>query len=87
MTLRLQRELGCPDREALYTKLNIDGLYQVEVPRKFRGHPDFPGADMWGVQKELVDYGSGTYEESVSHPLATVQTVEEVRGLSLAFPG
>ncbi len=63
--------------EALYTKLNIHGLYQVEAPRKFRGHPDFPGADMWGVQKALVDYGSGTYED-LSHPLATVQTVEEV---------
>jgi uroporphyrinogen decarboxylase len=78
VTRRLQREFGCPDKEAVYTKLNIDGLYHVDVPRKFPGHPDFPGADMWGVQKKLVDYGSGTYEESASHPLESVLTVEDV---------
>jgi uroporphyrinogen decarboxylase len=78
VTLRLQQEFGCSDKEALYTRLNIDGLYHIEVPRKFAGHPDFPGADQWGVQKKLVDYGTGTYEESASHPLAAVQTADEV---------
>jgi uroporphyrinogen decarboxylase len=78
VTRRLLQELNCADKEALYTKLNIDGLYQVDVPRKFPGHPDFPGADMWGVQKKLVEYDGGTYEESVSHPLEGAQTVEDI---------
>ena len=86
VTRRLQRDFDCPDKEALYTKLNIDGLYQVEVPRSFPGHPDFPGADQWGVQKKLIDYGAGTYEESASHPLAGVQTVDDVHAFSWPSP-
>lgn len=86
VTFRLQREFGCPDKEALYTKLGIDGLYHVELPRSFRGHPDFEGADQWGVVKKLMDYGYGTYEEAVSHPLEGVQTVEDVHAFRWPSP-
>jgi uroporphyrinogen decarboxylase len=78
VTDRLLRELRCKDLEGLYGRLNIDGLTRIE-PRRLRlHHPDDPAADIWGVRKRIIAYGSGVYEEFETHPLAHVNSVEEV---------
>ena len=78
VTDRLLRDLGCADRDALYDRLNIDGVDGVGAPRTVHRHPDDPEADIWGVRHRTVEYAGGAYWEPVNHPLAHVRTPEEV---------
>ncbi|MFH0990766.1 MAG: uroporphyrinogen decarboxylase family protein [bacterium] len=78
VTERLFREMECSTIEALYTKLNIDGVIRVEPPCLKPHHPSDPKSDIWGLRKEDIAYGTGTYAEFATHPLATVETVDEV---------
>ncbi|MGQ9591739.1 MAG: uroporphyrinogen decarboxylase family protein [Planctomycetota bacterium] len=73
-TARLLRELGCPDEEALWARLGIDGRRAAEPRWKLPHHPDDPLADAWGVRYERIDYGAGAYEEAVWHPLARAES-------------
>ena len=75
---RLRTELGCKDSEALYRKLHIDGRRGIGPRWKLAHHPDDDQADRWGVRRTEVNYGTGAYEEVTHHPLAEVETVEQV---------
>ncbi len=37
------------------------------------------GADIWGVKRKPVSYGSGSYEEIEYYPLQSMQTIDEIR--------
>jgi len=77
VTARLVRELGCADEEALWRKLHIDKRVILE-PAWRRPEDLHPDADRWGIRYRKVDYGGGTYDESVFHPLAEVDSVAGV---------
>ena len=78
VTARLLADLDCADEDALWRRLHVDKRLHVEAARKLPHHPDDPEADMWGVRYRSVDYGTGTYEEPIFHPLAEVRSVVEV---------
>ncbi len=78
VTFRLFRELRCSTVEELYCRLNIDGVFKIDPPRRTTHHPDDPLSDIWGVRKKIVDYGSGSYEEFGTHPLAHATTVDDI---------
>jgi uroporphyrinogen decarboxylase len=82
VTSRLLRELRCATVEELYCRLHIDGLISINPPRIRDHHPDDPEADIWGIRKKVVHYGSGTYDEFGNHPLAGARTVEDIDAFS-----
>ncbi len=82
VTHRLLRELHCANVEELYTRLSIDGVWRVDPPPTVLHHPNDPAADIWGLRRKPVDYGTGSYEEFDNHPLANITTAEEM----LAYP-
>jgi len=83
---RLQRELECPDREALYDKLHIDGVYTIAPRQTLTHHPDDPEADIWGLRRRYVDYGGGAYREVVNSPLAHVQNPDDAHAFTWPNP-
>ncbi len=78
VTRRLLADLGCADEEALWQRLHIDRRRQLEPRPLLEHHPHDPRADIWGVRYRQVDYGSGSYEEPVLHPLAAARSVADV---------
>jgi uroporphyrinogen decarboxylase len=82
VTARLLRELRCSTVEDLYCRLHIDGLISINPPKIRDHHPDDPDADIWGIRKKVVHYGSGSYDEFGNHPLAGARTVEEIDAFS-----
>ena len=86
VTDRLLHDLRCANIEDLYCALNIDGVVEIDPPLTLQHHPDDPEADIWGVRKKLIQYGSGSYEEFASHPLERVTTVEEIHAYSWPDP-
>jgi uroporphyrinogen decarboxylase len=74
---RLLKELGCADADALFGRLKIDAPFGIGG--RYCG-PEFKDRDMWGlrhVQQSYAD-GAGTYSEVIEHPLAGVQSVEDI---------
>jgi uroporphyrinogen decarboxylase len=86
VTKRLKSELGCPDDESLWQRLHIDRPLTVGAAWKRRHHPADPQADMWGARLQAVDYGTGAYQETIWHPLADVQSVNEVHAFQWPDP-
>ena len=78
VTDRLYRDLGCVNREELYTRLHIDGIVVIDPPRTRPTHPRDPLADHWGLRRRPIDYGGGVYSEYDNHPLAHMTSVEEL---------
>jgi len=78
VTARLLRDLDCADEESLYRKLRIDRRKVVEPRWKGPRPASDATADPWGVRYRAVDYGAGTYQEPVFHPLAQAASVAEV---------
>jgi len=78
VTARLLRELRCADKEALYTRLHIDGVVHINPVRTSAHFPGDESADIWGLRRTAIDYGNGSYEEFANHPFAEMTTVEEV---------
>lgn len=73
----LCEELNCNDWWQLIDKLQVDSPYEVK-PRYIG--PEFPDdCDIWGVKFRNVDYGTGHYKEPVFHPLAGVETPEDIK--------
>jgi uroporphyrinogen decarboxylase len=64
----LQRERGMD--VAAYLDPLID-IRQIDAP--YIGPPLDHNQDYWGVHREAVSYGTGSYDEIVFYPLATVQ--------------
>jgi uroporphyrinogen decarboxylase len=86
VTARLLRELHCADMEAMYTKLHIDGVVHINPRLKLAHHPDDPQADIWGIRRKPVDYGTGSYDEFANNPLAGVETVEQIHAFRWPNP-
>jgi uroporphyrinogen decarboxylase len=75
---KLETAVGC-EGESLLRKLRIDRPRSVG-PRSLGRHSRRFGAnaDMWGIQRTLIQYGTGAYEEATHHPLAHVTSLREV---------
>ena len=74
LTASLMRECGCSDEESLMRRLHIDFR---RVHERYVG-PELRDRTIWGVKR-----GGSYYGQPISHPLAGVETVEEVA----AYPG
>jgi uroporphyrinogen decarboxylase len=72
---KLMQHFGCSLNEA-FDRLHIDRV--IDVGPTYAGPPIEPGYDMYGCQHRLVDYGTGAYDEVVSHPLARYTSVDEI---------
>jgi uroporphyrinogen decarboxylase len=73
---KLKCHLGCPDDEALYTRLHIDRKILVEP--EYTGPKLQDGADVFGCKFQDSDYGTGTYRECIFHPLAHHASAGEI---------
>lgn len=62
-------------REAL-TYLSVD--FVVSVGPRYIGPKPPPDTDIFGCTYRTIQYGTGSYNEVVGHPLANYQTVEEI---------
>ena len=83
---RLKRELQCADDEALMRRLHVDRPREIAPRCRLLHHPDDPQADIWGVRYEPVNYGTGTYDEAVHHPLANMTSTSELRAFRWPRP-
>ena len=78
VTARLLRDLRVGSADELFTKLHIDAPFRLEPPKVITHHPDDPLADIWGLRRRVMDYGSGFYEEFDNHPLSGFTSAREV---------
>jgi len=78
VTRRLQAELGCDGRDELFDRLHIDGLDHLGVKRTVTHFPGDEQANIWGLRYREIDYGSGSYDEVVNHPLAEATSPEQI---------
>lgn len=69
----LQRERGLTVDEYVDSFLDI-----MQVTPDYVGPPLRAGEDEWGVVREAVSYGSGSYDEIFEYPLAQAQTVGDL---------
>lgn len=83
---RLRKDLGCADDDAVAEKLHIDWPRWAGPKCKVEHHPLDPQADVWGVRKALVDYGTGKYWETVHNPLAKMERVEDIHAFRWPMP-
>ncbi len=74
---RLMGHLGCASRQEALRKLHVD--YVVSPKPSYIGPRLAPGTDVFGCRFSGVDYGTGIYDECVSHPLAAFTSVEGIR--------
>ena len=75
---RLVKELGCPNDEALWQKLQIDRPRWFGPVCKLKNHPNDPQAGLWGTRGQRIDYGTGSYGETTYGPLATARDVADI---------
>lgn len=75
VTSRLVRELGSADADELMRRLHVDRPVTLAARRS-------PGKDgpegLWGIRRRRVDYGGGSYDEAVGHPLAEATDPEQI---------
>lgn len=75
-TEKIMKHLGCRGKRKMLEKLHVDFLVKVE-PR-YKG-PKIPeGQDEFGCGYRKMNYGGGVYDECVVHPLAQLNSIEEV---------
>ena len=75
---KFKQAVNITDDEELWRKLEIDYPCFVSPTWKLKHHPADPLADQWGIRREAIDYGTGSYSEAAHHPLATLTSVKEV---------
>ncbi len=73
---RLMAALGCATREEALRRLGID--FVVSPKPLYRGPALPPRTDVFGCGYADMDYGTGLYDECVSHPLAGFDSVGAV---------
>jgi uroporphyrinogen decarboxylase len=73
---KLMDYLGLADMDQVYTRLHIDR--PVFVGPAYTGPTPAPGRNYWGVEHRTIDYGTGSYAEAVSSPLAGYETVAQI---------
>jgi uroporphyrinogen decarboxylase len=74
-TENLCRHLLCSEEEAM-ERLHIDR--PLTVGGRYVGPPLEEHTDVFGFRTQPVDYGSGTYNEVASNPLAGFNSVDEI---------
>ncbi|HCD31409.1 MAG TPA: uroporphyrinogen-III decarboxylase-like protein [Phycisphaerales bacterium] len=75
VTQRLVTDLCCKDENEVWRQLHIDKRKGANANRI----NDLPqDTDIWGVTYRTVDYGTGSYREASTHPLAHMTTVAEI---------
>ena len=77
VTEMLMKHCRCPDELSLFKKLNIDKSFKVSP--EYVGPELTAGVDEFGCQYKKADYGSGVYDECLTHPLSQYQTVDEIK--------
>jgi uroporphyrinogen decarboxylase len=83
VTEKLMKHLGAGSRSEMLKKMRVD--FVVTVSPSYTG-PALPeGLDVFGVQHHDINFGSGSYSEAVSNPLAAYETVEEIEA-NYAWP-
>jgi uroporphyrinogen decarboxylase len=73
---KLMKHLGCSSLDEVHQKLHIDRPVKIEP--KYIGPAIPKGKDVFGTEFRVVDYGTGSYEECITHPLAEFTSVEEI---------
>lgn len=66
----------CCSMEEVFDRLHIDRI--IDLSPTYIGPPIEPGYDMHGCRHQDVAYGTGSYDEVASHPLAQCNSVEEI---------
>lgn len=79
----LIEHMGAANLDEVKQRLHIDPV--ISVGPRYIGPAPEPGKDIWGVGRKVVDYGTGSYNECVSHPLAEYETVAEIEA-NYQFP-
>jgi uroporphyrinogen decarboxylase len=74
-TEKLCTHVGCGFEEAC-ERLHIDT--PLSVGGRYAGPPLEDGADVFGIKKRPVDYGTGVYDETINAPLAEYTSVNEI---------
>lgn len=75
-TRKLMKYLGCSTRRQALQKLHVD--FVVGVGPKYVGPRLPPRTDVFGCRYKRISYGSGSYDEVVSFPLAQYTNVVEI---------
>ena len=70
----LQQERGMNVESYLNAFLDVR-----EVAPQYIGPLLEPGKDMWGVQRQAVSYGSGSYDEIIDYPLKDVESLDDLQ--------
>jgi len=73
----LMNHLECENKFEMFKKLHIDKVIKLEP--EYIGPTLSPGYDVFGCQHQDMDYGTGIYDECISHPLEDFQSVEEIK--------
>ena len=73
---KLCQHLGIADKWALYERLHIDR--PLTVSPRYVGPAVPKDRDVYGITYRDVDYGSGSYREAVTKPLAQFDSVAEI---------
>jgi uroporphyrinogen decarboxylase len=69
----LQRERGLSAQSYLDGILDVRGVAPAYIGPKLA-----PGEDIWGVRRQAVSYGEGSYDEITYYPLAEVEDASEL---------
>ncbi|MCJ7680698.1 MAG: uroporphyrinogen decarboxylase family protein [Candidatus Aminicenantes bacterium] len=73
---KLKTHLECATEEEALRRLNVD--FVVKAEPRYCGPPLPADTDVFGCCFRNIDYGSGTYRECITHPLADFETVDEL---------
>jgi uroporphyrinogen decarboxylase len=72
----LREHLGCRTIQQALARLHVD--YEVRVQPEYRG-PRLPRrTDVFGRRYDYKGYGTGVYDECISHPLAGFRSIAEI---------
>ncbi|MDA0709412.1 MAG: uroporphyrinogen-III decarboxylase-like protein [bacterium] len=73
---KLLAHLGCQTDRELYTRLHIDRA--IAISARYVGPPIPKNGDVFGCGHQTVQYGGGTYNECITHPLAAFTSVDAI---------
>lgn len=73
---KLMTHLGCNTHRELYDRLHIDRA--IALSPRYVGPPLEKNTDVFGCRHQIIDYGTGTYNECIYHPLSTYTSIEDI---------
>lgn len=77
---KLRLYMGAATLTEALDRLHVD--YPVHVHPRYVGPACAPGRDVFGITHRDIDYGTGVYPETTSHPLAGFDTLAEIEAKS-----